>query len=279
MSSKRWFRIPWLGLLFLGLCGLLLVWTQWFLPELGGHSAGNKAGPEGDQLANQVHFPAPQSASVRLNARAIRSDVETEALARAVAIVGQIADGALVAIPADLDPATQAALAEAKALLAAQQPQRRAGLAFQAADGSTMRIAPPAAGTAAAAAFADLDPAEPVVARTDAGTAQAAGAVSAEADGAAVAGDGVWSAIWREPGEAPFHLREITPNSHAIRLHPEDPGTLRVNGGLVVPGRCYRVGSGLVIESAGKIGIDIVPLDAAPLVYDGPIPLSPAGAG
>ena len=272
--QKKWW---WLGLLACG--GVIAALLMGVAPGYFSPIQAQENIAEGDRSTSTIRFPPPESAIVQRAHAFPRSDAETDALARAIALVGQLADGAIAEIPADLDPATRAALTEAEALLAAQRPQRRAGLTFQAADGSSMRIAPPASGTPAAAAYADLEPAAPVVARTDAGTAQVSGSVTSQAAGAAIDGEGVWSAIWREPGDSPFRIEDTIADRHAIRLHPQDPGSLRVNGGLVVPGRCYRVGTGLVIESAGKVGIDIVPLDAAPLVYDGPIPLSPVGSG
>lgn len=200
------------------------------------------------------------------------------ALARAIALVGQIADGRIAALPPTVDAATRAALPEAEALLAGQRPRRGAGRAYAGADGATMRIAPPAR-----AVDGGEDPAsgvaEAAVGQTDAGTGVSLGNVRHDAERVVVSGDGVWAAMTWEPGQPPIRLREEDSAGHAVCIHAEDTSGLRINGGMVVPGRHYRIGSGLDIQATGPIGVDIVPLDATHLVYDQPIPVPPVGPG
>lgn len=221
-------------------------------------------------------FPAP-SRSVR-GGGSVSDEDHAAALARAIAVLGQIADGRITALPPTLDAATRAALPEAEALLAGQRPHRGAGRAYAGADGATMRIAPPLRGVGGTDDVAS-GAAEAAMGQTDAGTGTSLGDVRHEAERVVVSGDGVWAAMTWEPGQPPIRLREEDSAGHAICVHADDASGLRINGGMVVPGRHYRIGSGLDIQASAPIGIDIVPLDATHLVYDQPIPVPPVGPG
>jgi hypothetical protein len=50
-----------------------------------------------------------------------------------------------------------------------------------------------------------------------------------------------------------------------------------VNGGIVVPGRCYQIDGSVTITAGSQVGIDIVPLIAVPGYQEQPwsVPQAP----
>lgn len=63
---------------------------------------------------------------------------------------------------------------------------------------------------------------------------------------------------------------------HVIAVFSEDFGTVRVNGGLVIPGRYYRITGQIEITAMAPIGVHIRPLAAVPSFHDHPLTLPSA---
>jgi hypothetical protein len=198
--------------------------------------------------------------------------------ARAFARLGMVEDGdseaAKAAMAADDEAFARAALSS----LTAKPGQ---GRPYASPDGGSMRIAPPArrhvAGTASDEGSAGAGASATDGARTilDGAASQA---ISSIGTTYSLDAPGVWAGITHHAGDGPVRISDRSGAGHAIRINGDDFGTVRVNGGIVVPGRFYRVGDGLEITAAVPIGIDVVPLDATVEHYDEPFRL-PVGAG
>jgi len=97
------------------------------------------------------------------------------------------------------------------------------------------------------------------------------GAVRNEAEGRrVVAGPGVWAALRRPAAAPPTTLAVEGDAAYAVSFHGEDFGTVRLDGGLVAPGRFYRV-EGTAVITGGPVGIHVRPLETVPAYHEAPV--------
>jgi hypothetical protein len=248
-----------------------------------------------------VRIGAPGTMRMEKTGPAVAADrgAFTAAEARAYALLGRIADGELAGLPADLDADTRAACARMRGLLDRQRstpgehrPTRTPGGTFaiaarphdaaaavdgQAADpvsttgavrkdGIPDASAQPGAGQAAEAVG-------PGQVANDLDFVAHPGAVVLDGDEQRITGAGVWAALRLKPGAGlPTRIVDQGEGGYAIALYGPDFGTVRVNGGLVVPGRFYRVAGSVEITGEAPIDVHVRPLSAVPEYHQQPLP-------
>ncbi len=243
--------------------------------------------------------PLPEPGVAQAPARPIdpRLGSFSIAEARAYALLGQLDDHQIAKMPA-LDAETLAALPRARDLLGHQRQTTGGGVPTRVGGGS-MAIAPvgapsppaPASGrpaggdaggssrdrTGADAAPAGTAGALPLAAGPvahDLGQQSAPGRVALTAHGHEITGAGTWAALHYVPGRDPEPvITDHGQGGYAIALFPSDPGTTRLNGGLIVPGRFYQVTGDMRITGSAPIDVHVRPLSAVP-VY-APLPCLP----
>lgn len=207
----------------------------------------------------------------------------TAAEARAFALLGQFDDGVIAKLPT-VDGETQVAIERMRPLLDRQRllPGEHRPTVTR---NGTFAIAAPArrAGTSAAAPrTASGEPSAAAPTRTDGAAsadgatrldlADTQGAVDLGADGHVISGRNVWAAIRAEPGRGlPVRIADRGEGGHVVALFADDTGSLRLNGGLVVPGRYYRIQGTVEITSSAPVNVHIRPLSAVPDYHDGPL--------
>lgn len=84
--------------------------------------------------------------------------------------------------------------------------------------------------------------------------------VAPEVDSRVITGDGVWAAMRWSGGDVLW--QDTSEHGHAIAVVDGDTADVRLDDGLVVPGRFYRIDNGSVLTSAGTISVHIRPLSA-----------------
>jgi hypothetical protein len=90
-----------------------------------------------------------------------------------------------------------------------------------------------------------------------------------------------WVAVPFDPqraGGKPLTLRNDSGGDYGYSLHGDDFGSVRVNGGLVVPGRFYRLDGTITITSGVPVGVHLRPLATIATWADAPR-LPPGGKG
>lgn len=198
--------------------------------------------------------------------------------ARAYAAAGAHEDGrgALT----DLDAETAAALAQARENLAAQEPSRGAGRPHVLPGGTVVAIAPRrrAGADRAEPATAGTAPGETSAVARELATLAVTGDVSLREGTHVISGRGAWAGISHRPDDGALRIVDAGEGGHAFTVRSADFGTVRVNGGIVVPGRHYRIDGPITITAGVEVGVDIVPLDAVPEYWDQPFAL-PTGPG
>jgi hypothetical protein len=83
-----------------------------------------------------------------------------------------------------------------------------------------------------------------------------------------------WLAIPYQPAQVngqPLVIVNSSGGEYAISLLCEDFGEVRLDGGLVVPGRYYRINGRTTITSTVPVGVHIRPLNAVGPYYDQPL--------
>lgn len=84
---------------------------------------------------------------------------------------------------------------------------------------------------------------------------------------------GSWMAIPFDPASAgtrELFLIDRTGGQYAVRVETGDAASVRLDGGLVVPGRCYRIdGSSRITALGGPVGLQVVPISAAAVIWEG----------
>lgn len=89
-----------------------------------------------------------------------------------------------------------------------------------------------------------------------------------------ITGAGTWAAVHYVPGKDPAPvISDHGQGGYAIALFPEDPGTTRLNGGLIVPGRFYQVTGDMRVTGSAPIDVHVRPLSAVPTYA--PLPCLP----
>ena len=248
--------------------------------------------------------PLPEPGIAQLPARSVepRLGSFSAAEARAYALLGQLDDHRIAKMPA-LDAETLAALPRARDLLGHQRQLPGGGTPTR-VGGGAMAITPPGIPAAAPDPAAGGPPAggdaggvardrtgsgtaapvtvgaSPLAAGTVAnGLGQQAtpGRVALTAHGHEITGAGTWAAMHYVPGRDPEPvISDHGQGGYAIALFPEDPGSTRLNGGLIVPGRFYQVTGDMRITGGAPIDVHVRPLSAVPAYA--PLPCMPPAA-
>lgn len=208
--------------------------------------------------------------------------------ARAYALLGEVLDGRKEQMPV-LDKETQASLETMRQLLAAQTIRRGLGSPTVSAEGATTSVigggAAPThdAGSTTAVPSASKDvatkPLDSAAAKKSLVLGNATGTVTSADNLHTITGRDAWAAIKAQPGRGlPLRIVDHGEGGHVIALFGEDFGTVRVNGGLVVPGRYYRINGSVEISGMVPLGIHIRPLNAVPS-YQETVVTSPSANG
>jgi hypothetical protein len=83
-----------------------------------------------------------------------------------------------------------------------------------------------------------------------------------------------WVAIPYQPAKvagAPLIIQNISGGDYAIALYGSDFGSVRLDGGLIVPGRFYRINGSSRIDSQVPLVVHIRPLNAVGPYYPQPL--------
>lgn len=196
-------------------------------------------------------------------ARPRATPTRDRALARAYAALGAADDGDRVALDA-LDDEARGRLDDARLLL---DVGARAASTASATDGSATRSGPtgPAPdGASGAAGAMRLDLGRAVDARR---------ALRTGDEGPELLERGVWAkSSFRPDRVRRLVITDRTGGGYAIRLHGADFATVRLDGGLIVPGRFYAVAGEAVITGEAACTVDIRPIEAVPTTH---VPIRP----
>ena len=188
---------------------------------------------------------------------AVPASYYSAAEARAFAAAGLAADGHPEALSA-LDAQARAALARMRAELARQAPPSPP-------PPRTRAPSAVAGGAGAGGPGARLD-----LAHVDHGITGAPGSQ-------VITGSQVWALAHLDPSIGKLDIENRSGGAYTISLFGPDFASVRLNGGLVVPGRAYAIGSGAEITGAAPVAVHIRPAGVATTVYPGP--LLPQGDG
>jgi hypothetical protein len=191
--------------------------------------------------------PVSDEKTTRLGA--VSSQVANEALARAIAALGQQQDGHAIDLSA-LDEATTSQIEPARILLASVPRQTAPGLPMRLPDGSVMRMGPDKKN----AQIEPLKTSEPVRdtnARLVDGhliprRLDQSGRVPIPMRGDVkkdLVEPDAWIAIPYDPhltAGQPLEIVNRSGGKYAVSLNADDFSSVRLNGGMVVPGRFYK---------------------------------------
>ena len=81
-----------------------------------------------------------------------------------------------------------------------------------------------------------------------------------------ITGDGVWHALEWTGGALTWN--DESTFGHVLSIVEGDVGTIRLDDGLVVPGRYYRIHDGSVLEAGAGVKVHIRPLTAVGVYYE-----------
>jgi len=214
----------------------------------------------------------------------------SQAQARAYAALGEVMDGRQERLPT-LDHETLAVVEPMRRLLAAQPVRRGEGRPTIGPDGATATInrggavlpigeesSSPGLSRTKDSALT-IEPLAVVDGKRKLGFGQAAGTVTSAGDKHTITGREAWAAIKAKPGQGlPIHIIDRGEGGHVIAVFGDDFGTVRVNGGLVVPGRYYLIKGSVEITGMTPVGVHIRPLSAVPSYQEQPL-MAPSANG
>lgn len=205
-------------------------------------------------------------------------------LAQAVAAVGAYDDGRRATLD-DVSEPIRALFDQARLLLASTPRLSAPGLPMRLPDGREMRLAPDPPRPDGSATPTPPPPGSPA----DRERARAVDgqliARSRSVDGklpAPTRGDVVkeilepdaWFSVPYDPALTKGQALELTNRSlgeYALRLEAADYGSVRLNGGLVVPGRYYYVNGTMTVTSDVPVGVVVRPLGVVPSYFETPV--------
>jgi hypothetical protein len=214
----------------------------------------------------------------------------TSEQARAFAALGEVIDGQRKLMPT-LVGVSPDVVENMRRLLASQPVYRGFGQPTVSRDGATARID----GGGASASIAK-EPASDHLPNGDGRSSNTSPPTTADGErnllfgrsnGSVITKDGehtitgkaAWAAIQAIPGQGlPIRIVDHGEGGHVIAVFGDDFGSVRVNGGLVVPGRYYLIKGSIEISSMSPIGVHIRPLSAVPAYHDQPL-MSPNANG
>lgn len=217
-----------------------------------------------------------------------RTTALPQALGRAVAAVGAYDDGRRATLD-DLAPDVAAVVEQARMLLAGVSRRAAPGLPMRQADGSEARIEPdpPPRGQHRPTPIEDgslaaRERARAVDGRLVARTLATAGRLPTPVRGdlakELVEAD-AWIAVPYDPRLTQGQALTLTNRSlggYVLRLDADDYGTVRLNDGLVVPGRYYLVQGTMTITSDVPVGVIIRPLGVVHAYDERPVAMPTA---
>lgn len=214
----------------------------------------------------------------------------SSAQARAYAALGEVMDGRQERLPT-MDRETLAVVELMRRLLAAQPVRRGEARPTIGPGGATATInrggavLPVGEESSSPGLPRTKDPAltnEPLTVvdgKRELGFGQAAGTVTSAGDKHTITGRDAWAAIKAKPGQGlPIHIIDRGEGGHVIAVFGDDFGTVRVNGGLVVPGRYYLIKGSVEITGMAPVGVHIRPLSAVPSYHEQPL-MAPSANG
>jgi hypothetical protein len=263
LHRNRWFQLVALGLILIGIFFLI--------------------SPEPTITKPEVNPPpTPQlPAAVMAEQRGIipaSPQIISPALARAVATVGQVEDGRLADL-SGLDEQAMAYVDYARVLLAGVPRRAAPGLPMRLPDGMTMKMGPdklneipespnpPVRDSHARIVDGHLIPRRlDISGRVPVPTIGDLHKELIEPD--------AWIAIPYDPALVtgqPLQIINRSGGLYAVSLHADDFSTVRLNGGLVVPGRFYQMDNTTVISGAIPVGVTIRPIGVLHGLYEQPI--------
>jgi hypothetical protein len=213
-----------------------------------------------------------------------RPQVIAPDLARAVAAVGAYEDGRRATLD-DVAESVRALFDQARLLLAGTSRIAAPGLPMRLPDGREMRLPPdpprrgdpttptvPIPGSPAA-----REQARAVDGRLIARSHSIDGKLPAPTRGDVVKEilePDAWFSVPYDPAMTKGQMLEITNRSlgeYALRLEASDYGSVRLNGGLVVPGRYYQVNGTMTVTSDVPVGVVVRPLGVVPSYFAQPV--------
>lgn len=215
-----------------------------------------------------------------------RPQIISNTVARVVAAVGAYDDGRRETLD-DLTSEERALIDLVRPWLAATTSRPAPGLPMMMPDGTVAGMAPdPTPRRTANAVTVDVtDPASPVGrehARAIDGRLVARTLSSGDKAPTPTRGDRVkeilepdaWIAVPYDPARVAGEPLEITNRSlghYVLRLDADDYGSVRLNGGLVVPGRYYLMDGTMTISGDVPVGVTIRPLGVVHGYFDQPV--------
>jgi hypothetical protein len=241
-------------------------------------AVGNVIGPHLSPPRQRTTPPAPP----------LRATTLPHALGRAVAAVGAYDDGRRASLD-DLPPEVAALVDQARVLLAGASRRAAPGLPMRHGDGSQARIEPdpPPRGQHQPTPIEDGSLAQReraravagrLVARTLATDGRLPPPVRGELAKELVEPD-AWIAVPYDPRLTQGQALTLTNRSlgeYVLRLDADDYGSVRLNDGLVVPGRYYLVQGTLTITSEVPVGVIIRPLGVVHAYDERPVAMPTA---
>ncbi len=253
--------------LFVG--GLLFILSHYQTPPA----------PELSKQSTTPSFPPAVYEQKQLTKAGINTD-NLQALARAIAAVGQYLDGHNIDLN-NLDKQAFAQVELARILLAGEPRLSAPGLPMRLPDGSVMRMGPDKSNDAP-------EPAKQTDLVSDTGARivdkhliprrlDKSGRVPIPVVGdhkKSLIEPDAWIAIPYDPAlvaGTPLEIHNNSDGKYAISLQADDYSSVRLNGGMIVPGRFYQLDATTVISGAVPIHITIRPIGVLHGLYEKPI--------
>jgi len=179
--------------------------------------------------------------------------------ARAFAAAGMAEDGNLEKLN-QLNSQEKAVLPHMQKLLELQTSHPNTSTSTFAQASQSGPISEGQAGWSNAAGNAAQAPATLDCSRCDRG-------IQGTADGITLTSDQVWALARLDPSKGQLVITNKSTGDYSVSLLGSDFGTIRVNGGLVVPGRNYLVHGSVTVTGSCNCAIHIRPISIAATVY------------
>jgi hypothetical protein len=203
----------------------------------------------------------------------------TAAEARAYAWLGQVKDGVIASLP-ELDEETTSALPRMREYIEQDAPKVGEGKMIATSTGTFSIARRPGQKASPLPPVEGLKPEE--VAQKNPDRVELVphpGDIALTKEGQVITGAGVWAGISLQPDQnRVVRILDRGEGGYVFTIHAKDAGSVRVNGGLIVPGRYYVIRDQVEIVSDAPIGIDICPLSASVDYFPSPLPPPKANA-
>lgn len=260
--------------MIIGLTLLIVIGSLFFLPWRSPPLALEATHPSQLLPPLSMHLTSSHSA-------ASASSPISPALARAVAAVGAFEDGTRESL-AELDADAVSFIDQARLFLALVPRRSAPGLPMRLPGGATMRMPPdrtlgrelliPSAGKPIEDQKAHIVDGM-LVPRRFTVDGKLPIPITGDLIKDLVEAD-AWIAIPYRPeavaGET-LHITNHSGGQYAVSLEADDYGTVRLNSGLVVPGRFYLIDGTMIIRAAVPIGVIIRPIGVLHGLYEHPV--------